>query len=616
MRPLLIKINLMLRERTIKIHEKEYLTDALKREGFAALPTNCVINKVLPGLGATYCELTSPRKSIIIEPNVPVIVDKAKKHKHTLAVHKGVMVQHITDFLEKNGKQHYKILTTPESFQKVKEAMEALQIDMYSECFMLFDECEKLVQDVDYRGTISGPMSDFFLFQYKAMVSATPIIAEDERLVNQGFRILKVVPTYDYKKKMKLITTNNICESLVERLTELKITKKSRVCIFTNSIDTIDSLFVDVPDIQDCYTFCSEESTFKLWKAGKRKKSTLIDELMQFNFFTSRFFSAVDIISKIPPHVILISDMYGAPQSAIDPKTEAIQIVGRFRNGVKSITHISSIRPNLEYKSEPEIKSWLQGAEDIYNDWQKLLKQTTNDGKRTLLREALGNNSFLPYLDNAGKPDPFLVSNLYEAELVKSLYTYPTNLYEAYRASGFFNIEHEPQQHLFSDDDRLALHRQRTRKGRMAVLLLRFEALEKLRTNPNEKAQKKYHHLLSRLITGKDDQTLYSCYEKLGSKFIREKLDFNVKAMERSINKQNEHAIKKSFAMRNAVHQQFEIGDHYSRNEIKVILTQVYKRQGVFVNSGVTSTEINRWFEVERVRKHDIEKFKILKKKD
>ena len=84
----------MLRERTIKIHEKEYLTDALKREGSAALPTNCVINKVLPGLGATYCELTSPRKSIIIEPNVPVIVDKAKKHKHTLAVHKGVMVQH------------------------------------------------------------------------------------------------------------------------------------------------------------------------------------------------------------------------------------------------------------------------------------------------------------------------------------------------------------------------------------------------------------------------------------------------------------------------------------------------------------------------------------------
>jgi len=61
----------------------------LKREGFAALPTNCVINKMLPGLGATCCELTSPRKYIIIEPNVPVIVDNAKKHKYTLVIRRG-----------------------------------------------------------------------------------------------------------------------------------------------------------------------------------------------------------------------------------------------------------------------------------------------------------------------------------------------------------------------------------------------------------------------------------------------------------------------------------------------------------------------------------------------
>ncbi len=586
----------MLRERIIRIDEGEYLSDALKREGFSALPTHCVINKMLPGLGATYCELTAARKSIIIEPNVPVIVDKAKKHKCTLAVHKGVMVQHIIDFLEKNGADNYKILTTPESFHKVKEAMEELQLNMYNECFLLFDECEKLVQDVDYRESICEPMGDFFLFQSKAMVSATPIIADDVRLENQGFRILRIVPTYDYKKKMRLITTNNMCESLIELLSELKLTKKSRVCIFTNSIDTIDSLFVDVPALQDCYTFCSEESTFKLWKAGKRKKSTLIDELMPFNFFTSRFFSAVDILSNIPPHVILISDMHGAPQSAIDPRTEAIQIVGRFRNGVRSITHISTIRPNLEYKTEREIESWLQGAEKTYTGWQKVLKQATNDGERTLLREAIGNNCYLPYLDQAGKPDPFLISNFYEAEKVKALYTCSSNLYEAYRSTGFFDIEHTPEQHLFSDDERLALHRQRTRKGRFALLLLRFEALEKLRVNPNEKAQKKYQHLLSRLITGKDDQTLYACYEKLGSKFIREKLDYNVKAMERSINKQNEHAIKNSVPMRTAVHRLFDEGSLYSRSEIKIMLTQAYKKQGVFVNKTVTSTEINRWF--------------------
>ena len=605
----------MLRERTIKIHEKEYLSDALKREGFAALPTNCVINKVLPGLGATYCELTSPRKSIIIEPNVPVIVDKAKKHKHTLAVHKGVMVQHITDFLEKNGKHHYKILTTPESFQKVKEAMEALQIDMYSECFMLFDECEKLVQDVDYRDTIREPMNDFFLFESKAMVSATPIVANDERFVNHGFRMLRIEPAYQYKKKMQLITTNNICESLSELLGRLRLNNRSRVCIFVNSIDTIDSLFIDIPDIQNSYTFCSEEGTFKLWKAGKRKKSTMIDELMPFNFFTSRFFSAVDIMSDVAPHVIMISDMYGAPQSAIDPKTEAIQIYGRFRKGVRSFTHICSIRPSLDYKSEKEIDSWLEGAGKVYNSWKQSLKSTSNDGERTLLREAMLNNSYLPYLDDKGNPDPFLIANLYEAEKVKSLYTYPSNLYEAYKSSHFFDVDIAQEQHLFSDDDRLALHRQRTRKGRFAVLLMRFEALEKLRMNPAERSQKKYQHLLSRLISSKEDRTLYECYEKMGSSYIREKIDFNLKAMERSIDKVNDNIIKNSGPMRKSIHRLFDESTLYSKGEITAILTQAYKRKGLFVNKSISSTEIKRWYDIETVRGHGFDKIKLLKKR-
>ena len=542
-------------------------------------------------------------------------MDKAKKHKHTLAVHKGVMVQHVADFLEKNRNQHYKILTTPESFQKVKEAMDDQQINMHNECFMLFDECEKLVQDVDYRNSIREPMNDFFLFGAKAMVSATPIIADDPRFEDQGFRILRVEPTYSYKKKMQLITTNNICESLADLLTRLKLNKRSRVCIFVNSIDTIDSIFIDIPDIQDSYTFCSEESTFKLWKAGKRKKSTLIDKLMPFNFFTSRFFSAVDIISDVAPHVIIISDMYGAPQSAVDPKTEAIQIYGRFRKGVRSITHISSIRSTLEYKKEREIDSWLEGAGQVYNGWRQTLKKSSNDGERTLLREAMLNNSYLPYLDEKGKPDPFLIANLYEAEKVKSLYTYPSNLYEAYRSTRFFDVEHTQEQHLFSDDDRLALHRQRTRKGRFVLLLMRFEALEKLRLNPTEKSQTKYAHLLSRLISGKDDRTLYECYQKMGSSFIREKLDFNLKAMERSIDKVKDNVIKNSGPMKQTIYRLFDENTLYSKNEISAILTQAYKRKGLFVNKSISSTEIKHWYEVETVRGHDFDQIKLLRKR-
>ena len=76
-------------DRIYSIRKGEYFADALKRAGKDFIPTNCIINKLLPGLGATHCELTAPRKSIIIEPNVPVIESKAKVHKNSLAIYKG-----------------------------------------------------------------------------------------------------------------------------------------------------------------------------------------------------------------------------------------------------------------------------------------------------------------------------------------------------------------------------------------------------------------------------------------------------------------------------------------------------------------------------------------------
>lgn len=43
---------------------------------------------------------------------------------------------------------------------------------VYEDYFLLFDECEKAIQDVGYRGDIYLPVEDFFKFNGKAMVSA------------------------------------------------------------------------------------------------------------------------------------------------------------------------------------------------------------------------------------------------------------------------------------------------------------------------------------------------------------------------------------------------------------------------------------------------------------
>src|SRR5690606_12526859 len=104
----------------------------------------------------------------------------------------------------------------------------------------LYDECEKITQDIDYREQISLPMDDFFLYRNKAFVSATPLKLRNPEFVAQDFFILKVTPTYEYRKKINLITTNNYERSVIDLLEELK--NSPCICIFMNSTNGINKL--------------------------------------------------------------------------------------------------------------------------------------------------------------------------------------------------------------------------------------------------------------------------------------------------------------------------------------------------------------------------------------
>ena len=49
----------------------KHLSDVLEE-----IPSNVILYKTLTGIGATYSEIKAQRHSIIIEPNVPVIIGK------------------------------------------------------------------------------------------------------------------------------------------------------------------------------------------------------------------------------------------------------------------------------------------------------------------------------------------------------------------------------------------------------------------------------------------------------------------------------------------------------------------------------------------------------------
>ena len=71
----------------LNINKGEWLSVALKRQGYPLIPSNVIIDKTVTGLGITHMEVHSPRPSIIIEPNVPVIIGKAEGKANRLAVY-------------------------------------------------------------------------------------------------------------------------------------------------------------------------------------------------------------------------------------------------------------------------------------------------------------------------------------------------------------------------------------------------------------------------------------------------------------------------------------------------------------------------------------------------
>lgn len=120
----------------------------------------------MTGCGATTLEINAPHHSIIIEPNVPVIIGKKAQHDFLFAVYEGTTRDDVKAYPAGDEDGYRKIITTPEGFdKKVLPAMYELGIPVYEEYFLLFDECEKPIQDVGYRGDIYLPVEDFFQVQ-------------------------------------------------------------------------------------------------------------------------------------------------------------------------------------------------------------------------------------------------------------------------------------------------------------------------------------------------------------------------------------------------------------------------------------------------------------------
>lgn len=415
----------------ITLKEGQYLSDVMNE-----IPSNCILSKRIPGCGATTLELDTNRSSIIVVPNVPVIVSKCNKYDNLLGVYEGVNQGQIVEYLRYNRIR--KIMTTPESFSKVKSACEKCNINIYSDFFLLMDECHQLIKDVDYRIDIVMPMNDFFQFNRKALVSATPIGFSDPRFEENHFEIIEVTADYDYQQDITVTHTYNIAKAVGECLESHNET----VCFFLNSVVEIYSLMNYFDILKDSAVYCAPKSRSKLkneydfinahteWSAESMKK---------YNFFTGRFYTAFDLELPYKPDLVMITDPYNAEYTMLDIDTDCIQICGRFRNGINSTTHIYRVNPEIVVQTKEEVLKDISNREYAYNLIQTLYNSAEYIEYRKAFGEILEIAQYRKYLYPDFTKNWFAIDNEINEVLVHNRYQSDILITEWYTNCHFFN---------------------------------------------------------------------------------------------------------------------------------------------------------------------------------
>ena len=180
--------NTNLELKLVEIRDNQYMSD-LYPDG---LPSNAIIDKTLTAKGATTCELDeryAKRNSIIIEPNVPVIDSKQVKYSNLLGVREGVTDYDVKKYLLDKSIRYKKIIVTPESYSKVKQAAEYAGVNLFKDFFLLIDECEKVVQDsnfsIDFSYSIITQIKRFYQTFVQSYQDCTHLRLQEESIVNR-----------------------------------------------------------------------------------------------------------------------------------------------------------------------------------------------------------------------------------------------------------------------------------------------------------------------------------------------------------------------------------------------------------------------------------------------
>lgn len=313
-----------------------------------------IVDKKIPGIGATTLEIESKRNSIIIMPTKVLAYNKSTIHKNTLYIGGEIInkidkttSENINDYINNERVIYKKFLVVADNLGKL---ITILGEEVYNTYFLMVDEIDLLQADSSFRPTLENVIDYYFRFNIKnrCLISATinkfsnPLFDRECTFtinnVSNKKRNIRLLHAENFAvEESKETRSTTIINTIIKN--EILTHPQEKILIAYNSVKEARKIIHLLEDNlkEECAILCSE---FSKNEAGIYY-NTLSDDFelsKRVIFITCCYFTGVDINDKY--HLITVANKNIPYQTlSIDRMT---QIYGRCRveGGILSDTII------------------------------------------------------------------------------------------------------------------------------------------------------------------------------------------------------------------------------------------------------------------------------------
>ena len=565
---------------------------------------NGILNKEIPGCGATTVALTDEHKTIICSPRNELLKNKHEQYPDTLLVIGGVDTKEIEAYLQ--TAELPKILVSYDSVYKLIGC-----IKYKSDWRVVVDEFQCLLADSSFKSEIELHFLDNSRsFPYVTFLSATPILDKyleqidyfkDMNYYQLDWEEKDIVRVYRERTKNPINAALEIVRYYQNGNYPSVYVNGERIyskecVIFLNSVNNIVNIIKQTelkPEEVNIIVGNSDDNDRQIARIGegfKRGRIPLKGEThKKFTFCTSTAYAGCDFYSTNAA-TFVISDC-NRPNTAVDIATELVQIAGRQRLACNPFRQFLTFVYNVNAE-EVEQETFNEHLCRKVNVTLDEIRDNNNAGEALRAKRI---KDFRRIPDNVKYQDSYTMYDEQKGEFVFNRLAYVNEQYcfdvQKFNYQNGVIVKKLLQDSSFdvSENQTYAVYQEQLKH-----LIKKEPFVDRMQAYCEYRAkQGLIVNLAMSTLESKYPELRYY-YEALGADRIKA-LNYKEKKLLNEI-----HIMKTKNKIRHELHGIIHIGDRILTTDIQQTLHDVYDRLGI--DKSPKATDLNEFFEIHPVK--------------